>query len=335
MDIDAVEWRIFEDINMSNISSASYAAWAPVPSGLNSSVRLVPLSSSQTALKAEVKGMRCDESGDYYLVYALSIPGGKTVSSVSMTDRQGTSFTGFTTAPASDGTVELIVRGILTDGAAVDVTDEDGQHHFVNVVADGPYAPLLVADFTADAAPGGGWQKMSSTSAIKGFSGTGKLSYYKSKLSGTMLSGLYEGLTFGCETSIPYYFYVGYGMNAAYDFWVTVDDARGGDVCLLSYLRGEGPTVYVAADSLLVVNRCADTSQGITLPLTGYNSSTVYRSLTVYRPKTAPSALTPVVTDDHADGLVYTLQGQRVARPGRGIYIQNGRKVIGKSLNRK
>jgi hypothetical protein len=34
------------------------------------------------------------------------------------------------------------------------------------------------------------------------------------------------------------------------------------------------------------------------------------------------------------DGVYYTLQGQRVEKPGRGIYIRNGRKVVIRSTTK-
>ena len=42
-----IKWRIFKDINVVNLNyqSVSYANWQPLPSGLNSSVRLIPLRS--------------------------------------------------------------------------------------------------------------------------------------------------------------------------------------------------------------------------------------------------------------------------------------------------
>ena len=38
--------------------------------------------------------------------------------------------------------------------------------------------------------------------------------------------------------------------------------------------------------------------------------------------------LTPALSEGEGEGAWYTLQGQRVAKPGKGIYIRNGRKVV-------
>jgi hypothetical protein len=41
---------------------------------------------------------------------------------------------------------------------------------------------------------------------------------------------------------------------------------------------------------------------------------------------TAIKDLTPTLSE--GDGEWYTLQGQRVAKPGKGLYIRNGHKVV-------
>jgi hypothetical protein len=38
--------------------------------------------------------------------------------------------------------------------------------------------------------------------------------------------------------------------------------------------------------------------------------------------------LTPALSKGEGEGEWYTLQGQRVAKPGKGIYIRNGKKVV-------
>jgi hypothetical protein len=38
--------------------------------------------------------------------------------------------------------------------------------------------------------------------------------------------------------------------------------------------------------------------------------------------------LTPALSKGEGDGEWYTLQGQRVAKPGKGLYIRNGKKVV-------
>lgn len=93
-------------------------------------------------------------------------------------------------------------------------------------------------------------------------------------------------------------------------------------------MQGEGTTVYNAADSLTVSARCLDNS--LSIPLRKQDDGVVYRTLALYRPRhqqlsVAQSTLLTPRTD-----VWYTLQGVRVSRPQRGIYIRNGRKVITK-----
>ena len=38
--------------------------------------------------------------------------------------------------------------------------------------------------------------------------------------------------------------------------------------------------------------------------------------------------LTPALSKGEGEGAWHTLQGQRVAKPGKGIYIRNGKKVV-------
>ena len=38
--------------------------------------------------------------------------------------------------------------------------------------------------------------------------------------------------------------------------------------------------------------------------------------------------LTPALSKGEGEGEWYTLQGQRVAKPGKGLYIRNGKKVV-------
>ena len=60
MDIDGRQWRIFEDVNILDISKGnigvsgitSYADWKKMPSGLNSEVRLIPMRKGALELKA-------------------------------------------------------------------------------------------------------------------------------------------------------------------------------------------------------------------------------------------------------------------------------------------
>ena len=134
------------------------------------------------------------------------------------------------------------------------------------------------------------------------------------------------------EKSNYYFYFLGYGMNTNNDFnIVATGNVSRGTIGILSYLQGEGPTTYQAADSLLAFTLCEDASQGLTLPLQGNKSMKVYRSLAVYSPTSEPSGVEPATRawrrDDDA---CYTLQGTRTTKPGKGIYIyiNSGRKVV-------
>jgi xylulokinase len=76
MDIDKVNWRIFEDANISTISSSNtYDNWKLVPSGLNSHVQLVMLSKEEKTMMVELKGMAKDDNGICYAMYKVMLPG--------------------------------------------------------------------------------------------------------------------------------------------------------------------------------------------------------------------------------------------------------------------
>jgi hypothetical protein len=42
------------------------------------------------------------------------------------------------------------------------------------------------------------------------------------------------------------------------------------------------------------------------------------------------SGIQTITINPHTDDTIYNLQGQRVARPQKGIYLRNGKKFIGK-----
>ena len=93
MDRQGVVWRIFEDINMSTISSSTtFDKWSLVPSGLNSTVKLVPVAGKEETLTMTLKGLVQETDGKYYLQYLLSIVGSE-ISSVAISDVGGKAFT--------------------------------------------------------------------------------------------------------------------------------------------------------------------------------------------------------------------------------------------------
>ena len=331
MDIDGTEWRIFEDINMSNISTATYDKWDLVPSGLNSKVRLIPMACQDDALKAE---MTClVRSGDFYYPQ-FAVSGSKALEKLSLKTQDGQDFTGYDTTVNADGSVTLTVKGDAQGLVIVESTADDGTVSHAYVPAYGAYDMTRCVDLTAEEEPLGGWQKLSSTSEIKGFSGTGKLPWYRSKANGKSVT-LYDGLTFQSDASNYYFYFLGYGMNTTNDFRLVPDEAVAGELLAAAYLQGTGDDTYNAADSLLCFALCEDAIQdnadgAFCLPLTGNKSMTVYRSLFVYTPADSSVGIEEVADNhqhDSTDGHSYTLQGIRTSRPTRGLYIQNHRIV--------
>ena len=331
MDIDMANWRIFEDANISTISSSnSYASWKLVPSGLNSQVQLVALSALDETAKVTLRGMTKDADGNCYATYKVALPNGKGLQSLRMTDQNGADFNGFRIKKNDDGTAELTVTGELKENAIVEAVDNDGKHHYAYVAAHGAYEQTIAVDFTSSTPPEGGWISPETTMAIKGFEATGALPWHRANKNGKEVTGLYDGLTFTCERSAYYFYFEGYGMNAGYDFNVVVKDAKRGDVCLVSYLKGKGNSEYHAADSLLMYYSYEDSTHAFAIPMNANTSFYIYRSLAVYSPKTAATDIQEVNWELPSATVLFNLQGQRLARPGRGIYIKNGRKIAGK-----
>jgi hypothetical protein len=330
MEIDGTEWRIFEDANIANISSGTYTDWSLVPSGLNSKVKLVPLARRDEALNVSMTGM--ERRGDYYYPsFLLTTADGKTVGSVTMTDQQGNSFEDFEQTANADGSLTLIVTGCAQGQAIVKAVGQgDGIASYAYVPAYGPYEQTKHVDLTADEPPLGGWQKLGSTSEIKGFSGTGKLPWYRSMANGKAVE-LYDGLTFESKSSNYYFYFLGYGMNTNSDFSVVAANPTLGDIMAVSYLKGEGETTYNAADSLQTFVLCDDTDQGLRMELTGNKAMTIYRSISQYTPSDGTQGIDEHAVSDAttkvADDAYYTLQGIKVRRPGRGVYINSGRLV--------
>jgi hypothetical protein len=336
MDRDGVEWRIFEDINMSNISTATYDKWTPVPSGLNSRVELIPLAAQGTAMSVEMEGLAQAADGYYYPQYRLTLPTGCTQQDISMTDANGSMFSGYQTLQNGDGSVALTVTGCLPEKAIIQVTDKEGQAHYAYVAALGGYNRTMAIDFTSAEGLSAGWGLMKTTTALTGFSGSGKLAWYRSAKSVTSNDDLYDGLTFNSEKNTYYALYPGYGMNGFNDFSISVNNAEKGDLCHLSYLLGDGSTTYNAADSVSVFVSCENAADGLTIPLHGRNSYYVYRSLTVYRPADTATAIRETGIKPYHDGSnVYDLMGRPVANGSnvngklrRGVYVHQGRVIV-------
>ena len=266
--------------------------------------------------------------GHYYPAYRVKTMNGKAIKQVAMVDLDGGQMNDFTVEKETEGSAILIVQGQAIGNAIVQAVDEDDATHYANVAANGAYGLAKYVDFTSDEAPGGGWMALKTTSVMKGFNGTGQLPWMRSTLNGKSVTGLYDGLTFTSKNSNYYFYFVGYGMNTNNDFTITLNDARKGDVCLVSYLQGQGETVYQAADSLLLIEPCLSEADGLSVSLLGNNSYRVYRSLAVYRPASVVSSVSTTTFGLQEPDVYYTLQGQRMARPGKGLYIKKGKKMV-------
>ena len=329
MDIDNVNWRIFEDANISSISSSSsYTNWKLVPSGLNSRLQLVMLSKQEETMKVELKGMTKDDNGICYAMYEVVLPSGKKLGNLTMTDQNGVTFEGFRIKKNDDGTAQLIVTGKLSESAIVDAQDGEGKHYYAYVAAHGAYEQKIAVDFTSSTPPEGGWISPTTTMAIKGFEATGMLPWHRANKNGKEVKGLYEGLTFTCDRSAYYFYFEGYGMYSSYDFNIVVNDAKRGDVCLVSYLKGKGNSEYHAADSLLMYCSYEDSTQTFTVPMYANTNYYIYRSLAVYSPIDVSTAIRNVASEIPFNHNYFNLKGQRVLRPGWGVYIKNGRKIV-------
>ena len=331
MDRDGIAWRKFKDVNIldivngsTSVANVTYQDWAPVPSGLNSTVRLVPLRRQSAELQLQLTGFETEDDG-CYPVYRLTMPSATAPVSVSLTKADGSPYTGYQLSDTND---RLTLRSQADGYVVVRATDADGAVCEAYVQALGAYDQVRAIDFTADTPPDCGWMTLASQSEIKGFSGTGKLPWCRATANGKEVTTLYEGLTFRCDRSTYYFFFPGYGMNCNYDFTVTLG-AQPYDQCLLSYLQGDGASVYNAADSLVSATVCAEGDSLVTLELQANTAFVVYRSLQQYRPRQAPAAVTvPTAVPAAVPSVWYTLQGQPVTSPRRGLYIRNGRKVL-------
>ena len=330
MDIDGTEWRIFEDTNINTISnSTNYTKWALMPSGLNSSVQIVLLAANEKAMTTTMTDMRQNADGDYEPVYRLATLNGQPVCEVSATDAAGAPFTGVVSAINEDGTAELTITGISAGDITVKATDAAGTEFYAYLPAHGAYQQAVGIDFTAEQEPLGGWQKLASTSTIKGFEGLGNLEWYRSKSNGRSVN-LYEGVTLNSTSSNYYFFFLGYGMNANNDFKAEVT-VQNGDIAQLQYMVGTetGDVAYDVANAKTYFVMAGKENETVQLDMPGNRSFHIYRSLNVYRPK-ATVGIQPVVNHlpSNAPDVYYNLQGQRVAEPSKGLYIKNKKKIL-------
>lgn len=328
MDRQGTVWRIFEDINMSNISGSNdFSSWQPVPSGLNSSVTLIPVATHNTAVTLQLKGLAKDIDNTYYTQYLLTLPEGVITNQVTIIDANGTAFTAFTTQTTDEGLL-LTMKGKADGQLILQVTDSQGTIHYNNMFARGGYNLQSAYDFTSETALTGNWEKMKATTTIMGFSAEGSQAWYRSKKSIKENNTLYDGLTFLSEKNTYYCVFPGYGLNAFNDFSIAFSNAATGDLLQLSYVQGDGTSAYQAADSTSLFVSCDNATSGLSVSLLSRSNFTIYRSALLFRPVTIESAITLPHSGSATSSVYHTLQGVRVERPARGVYILNGRKVV-------
>ena len=328
MDRQGVVWRIFEDINMSTISgSATFDKWSLVPSGLNSTVKLVPVAGREEALTMTLKGLVQETDGKYYLQYLLSVAGSE-ISSVAISEVGGKSFTGFKTQKCDDGTMMLTVTGKNDGALIVQAADTQGKTYFYYVYARGAYEQLLGYDLTDEKVLGDGWGKMATTVDIMGFTGSGKQAWWRSKKSTATNTELFSGLTFSSEKGIYYSVFPGFGLNAFGDFTLSVDEAAVGDLLHVTFVKGEGDTTYSADNQQNTFVTCEDAKDGLQVDLIGRNGYTIYPSVSVYRPTGDTDGIRSVTATTDTKPDIYTLQGVKVSKMRKGLYIRNGQKFI-------
>lgn len=329
MDADGTEWRIFSDINMSNISTSTYEKWDLVPSGLNSNVLLVPMVASKQTLTVSVDHMVLAEDGYYYPVYELALPGAD-LNAVTATTLAGEPFEGVKIQEAESGSIYVTVTGRSAGGLIVSVTADENVY-YTGLPAYGPFQLKQDIDFTAETEPGGGWDKMKTDKVLAGFKGNGKLPWYRSKLSGKLLTELYDGLTFSSSLS-NYYFYVpGYGMYTNNDFMITLQPKEG-TLVRLSLMEGDAAdsssSVYDPDKAITYFLECVDERKTLSLNLLGIKSFNVYRSFSVYEPANDVVKVYPVSHWEDDNMPYFNLHGQKITSPRKGLYLHRGQKVV-------
>lgn len=330
MDIDGTTWRIFKDVNIldvvngnTSVANVKYDQWALVPSGLNSKVQLIPLRRQATELDAELVGFT-QQSADYYPVYQLTAPSGQKITNLTAAETTGTAFTDY----SFDAELSLLtVTGTAAGYIEFSAIDAAGGVSTTYLHAYGPYDQQRMIDFTQDAAPLCGWQVMGNTTSMTGFEGS--YAWRRAPEKSTTTVELYTGVTAQSEKNTYYFYYPGYGMAPNNDCQLVISDAQAGDICLLSYLQGTAAkSAYQAGDSLVTLLTCDDAASGLSVALTSRTAYYIYRELQHYRPRSIAESIDAVRPSAVSSSCYYTLQGMRVARPQRGIYIKDGRKVI-------
>ena len=332
MDLDGVVWRKFKDVNILDIvngntsqSGITYNNWSLVPSGLNGAVKLVPLRHQSSELKAELKSF-VQDGQDFYPTYQLTAPSGQELTEIVVTDEEGNAFNDY--ALSADKTL-LTVQGACPTFIVVIGKDAAGNESSAYLHAYGAYDQVRLVDFTKDEALACGWQVMTNKIALSGFTVTDAWRRAPAGSSGKTEIEVAEGVVVKSAKASFMFCLPSYGMGVTNDFELHAA-AQQGDVALLSYLLGTSSKVdYNAADSLTLLMTCADDANEIVYDLFSRSSYYVYRMLQQYRPRQMPTSIVlPKKEKTLEPQYYYTLQGIRIAKPIRGLYIRNGRKVV-------
>ena len=327
MDIDQRTWRIFKDVNILDILNGnigvsgvtSFANWDKMPSGLNSSVSLIPLAVKGTQIETALSSMQGDEANDtlFYPVYTLALPDGIAISRVEAHDGEGKAFSDLSIAYHDDGTASVMLKGQANGGVTLTANGQETCYMPVS----GAYHVKKSWNFAGDGFPIDDWTRTVVPVSMRGF--TDKYQQYS-----TMKSTVhgFDGLAFSYTGTQSFYLYAGCGMYTLRDDEVSVSKTGDHDIGEWSYVVGTQDGIdYQAADSVTIY-KVGD----IAFPMLNRDHFTVYRSLTVYEPVAYHHSLgvnLPIATSPEEGW--FTLQGIRISRPyAKGIYIRGGKKRV-------
>ena len=357
MDRDGVVWRLFEDVNMLGIVNGSegsrvesYASWAPMPSGLNSNVRLLPLLPDDPLLDIALCGMKAVEADGqtlYWPIYSINTNVGQ-IASFSLNPTEGSTNFVYDVDSYRYGNqdVPVFIPYTSNDGrseAIITVTTDNGFSMQAWLPIEGAFTKTLSQPFNGTEAPASGWSNaVKNGLAITGFAADGRVEAHTATAKGTEVGNLYEGLVFNSASSNTFYLFPGFGMQPLRDCTVGPTDVstlRDGDMMVLTKRVGDAAanlSLHSVAPTLDVAT-CTYAPSGMTLKMSQRAQGTLYEGVDIYRPlqpvaTTSNGIATPRQDSGTAQGKSgawHNLQGQRVGRLTRpGVYLRAGRKVV-------
>lgn len=343
MDADGQKWRIFGDVNILDIVNGSegssgvtsYASWQLMPSGLNSTVQLVPLQLQKHALNAELTGF-VNEGDDYFPVYRLSPQLSTANCQLSTVNCQQSGYTGFDFELTADGAALIILREPSNDYVDFCAPASNGNTYHAYLKAAGAYRLARTIDFTSDEEPLCGWIKLNNLK-VQGFEDT-TVPTYRSKKGGKQVTELYQDVTFTAETSCDFFFQPGYGMGVTKQCNMTVKTQEGA-VAMMTYLVGSNENQpYNASDSLKMFSNYQPDLGGVVFELNPRTQYYIYRHFMVYEPKAAIEGIKEIENGKWIiENDIYDLQGRRIYPHStlhtphstkKGIYISKGKKIV-------